>query len=180
MRDDRKIKYNLIIGILGQLIMMILGIIVPKVVMTSYGSEVNGLISSVTNIYACIAIVEAGVTAASCQALYKPFSEHRRNDINAILSATQKYFHKTGLKYLGGIIAFSTIYPILIYSEIPYHVVVAVILFNGIGNVINYFFHGPPPLTFLHIQLFLVPRYDPFYNCLKCPNHNFLSCCIPL
>jgi hypothetical protein len=58
MRDDRKIKYNLVIGILGQLIMMILGIIVPKVVMTSYGSEVNGLISSVTNIYACIAIVD--------------------------------------------------------------------------------------------------------------------------
>ena len=142
MRDDRKIKYNLVIGILGQLIMMILGIIVPKVVMTSYGSEVNGLISSVTNIYACIAIVEAGVTAASCQALYKPFSEHNRNDINAILAATHKYFHKTGLIYLGGIIAFSAIYPILIHSEIPYHVVVAVILLNGIGNVINYFFHG--------------------------------------
>jgi hypothetical protein len=110
--------------------------------MTSYGSEVNGLISSVTNIYACIAIVEAGVTAASCQALYKPFSEHKRNDINAILAATHKYFHKTGLIYLGAIIAFSTIYPILIHSEIPYYVVVAVILFSGIGNVINYFFHG--------------------------------------
>ena len=30
----------------------------------------------------------------------------------------------------------------LVHSEIPYMTIVLVILFNGIGNVINYFFHG--------------------------------------
>ena len=142
VKDGKKIRYNLIMGIAGQLIGLLLGIILPKLVITSYGSEINGLLASVTNIYAYIAIVEAGVAAASCQALYKPIAEHNRGRISAILSATNKYYHRSGMIYFLLIIAFAAFYPLLIKTEIPYYVVVLVILFNGLGNVINYFFHG--------------------------------------
>lgn len=142
MTSGKKIKKNLIIGMLGQLVTLVLGVLLPKMVITSYGSEVNGLLSSVTNIYAYIAIVEAGVAAASCQALYKPISENNQERINSILSATNKYYQRTGYIYLGLILAFSTIYPLFIRSEIPFFTVLLVILFNGLGNVINYFFHG--------------------------------------
>lgn len=142
MTSDHRIKKNLIVGSIGQLVTMILGILLPKLVITSYGSEVNGLLSSVTNIYAYIALVEAGVAAASCQALYKPITEHNQSKINAILSATNSYYHKTGYIYLSLIVGFSVLYPLLIQSEIPFFVIFLVILFNGIGNVINYFFHG--------------------------------------
>ena len=142
MTSGQKIKKNLIIGTLGQLIALVLGILLPKLVITSYGSEVNGLLSSVTNIYAYIALVEAGVAAASCQALYKPIAENDRERMNAVLSATNLYYHKTGYIYLGLIIVFSVIYPMLITTEIPFFTIVLVILFNGLGNVVNYFFHG--------------------------------------
>ena len=142
MKDDKKIQYNLIVGILSQAIILVLGIIVPKLVLVNYGSEINGLLSSITNIYSYIAIVEAGVAAASCQALYKPIAENDFKKANSIISATNKYYHKTGIIYLALILVFSIIYPILINTEIPYYVVVLVILFNGFGNVVNYFFHG--------------------------------------
>lgn len=142
MNDGKKIKYNLIVGVLGQAIALVLGVLLPKLVITSYGSEVNGLLSSVTNIYAYIALVEAGVAAASCQALYKPIAQQDRDSINAVLAATNKYYHRSGLGYLGLIVAFAVIYPILIQTEIPYYTIALVILLNGIGNVINYFFHG--------------------------------------
>lgn len=142
MRDGRKIKYNLIMGLIGQFLALLLGIVLPKLVITSYGSEVNGLLSSVTNIYACIALVEAGVAGASCQALYATLAKNNKDQVNAVLSATNRYYYRSGLVYLLCIICFSVLYPILIRSDIPYHTVVLVILFNGIGNVINYFFHG--------------------------------------
>ena len=72
MKDKSKIKYNLIVGIVGQIVSIVLGVVLPKLVMTSYGSEVNGLLSSVTNIYAYIAIVESGIAAASCRVI-SPF-----------------------------------------------------------------------------------------------------------
>ncbi|MBO5870649.1 MAG: hypothetical protein J6Q89_07870 [Clostridia bacterium] len=57
MKDGNKIKNNLLIGIGCQLLAMILGVLVPKLVLNNYGSEINGLLSSVTNIYATLHVV---------------------------------------------------------------------------------------------------------------------------
>lgn len=142
MKDTKKIKYNLIIGVLGQIVTLVLGMVVPKLVLTSYGSEVNGLISSITNIYAYIALVEAGVTAASCQALYQPIAQKNRDGINGVLSATNRYYRKTGIIYVLLIFVFSFVYPVFIDTELSFWAVSLIIFFNGIGGAINFFVHG--------------------------------------
>ena len=142
MKDGNKVRKNLIVGILGQAVSILLGVLLPRLILSNFGSEVNGLLSSVTNIYAYIAIVEAGVAAASCQALYKPISQGNKNRVNAVLSASNKYYHRTGAIYLALIFAFSILYPLFIKTDIPFATVVLIILFNGLGNVVNYFFHG--------------------------------------
>ena len=142
MRDTKKIMYNLIIGALGQIVTLLLGIVVPKLVLTNFGSDVNGLLSSITNIYAYVALVEAGITAASCQALYKPIAEHNRDDINSILSATNKYYHTIGMVYLAIVLLLSVGYPLIIKSDIPFYSVSLIVFFNGVGGVISFFIHG--------------------------------------
>ena len=142
MMNNNKVKNNLIIGIGCQIITLILGILVPKTLLDNYGSEVNGLLTSVTNIYAYIAIVEAGVAAAACQALYKSTALGDRTQTNAIMSAAHRYYRRTGFIYLCLIVAFAAIYPVFVRTEIACSTVILVILFNGLGNVVNYFFHG--------------------------------------
>lgn len=142
MKDNGKIKLNLIVGICGQGITLLLGLLVPRFILKGYGSEINGLLSSVTNIYAYIAIVEAGVAGAACQSLYGAIANGDRNRINRILSATHVYYRRTGWGYLVCILLFAAAYPLLITTDISYVTVVCVVLFNGIGNVANYFFHG--------------------------------------
>lgn len=71
MEKRKKIKYNLFWGIASELLTIVLGIIVPRLILTSYGSEVNGLLGSVTQIYSYIALLEAGIGTATVQALYK-------------------------------------------------------------------------------------------------------------
>ena len=142
MKDSKKVQYNLFMGTLGQIIAILFGIIVPRIILVNYGSEVNGLLSSITNIFAYIAIVEAGIMAASRQALYKTLSEKNQGDTNAVLSACNRYYKKTGIIYLGLVLIFSIVYPLLIHTEIPYGTITLLILLNGIGNVLTYFFHG--------------------------------------
>jgi len=142
MKDSKKIKYNLIAGMLGQVVTVVLGILLPRLVLNNFGSEINGLLSSVTNIYAYIAIVEAGVAAASCQALYRAISEKNVDQTNRVMAATNAYYHRTGIIYLGLIMLFSVVYPAVIETEISYCSVALIVLFNGIGNVVTYFFHG--------------------------------------
>lgn len=140
--EGSKIKKNVILGFSSEILSVILGILVPRLVLTSYGSEINGLLTSVTQIYSYISLLEAGIGTATVQALYKTLGQEDRTRTNAVLAATNKYYHRTGLLYLLAITLFSIIYPFIIQSNISIVTIVLVIILNGIGSVISFFFQG--------------------------------------
>ena len=133
---------NIFFGILGQVITIALGIVLPKLFIFSYGSEVNGMLSSVNNIFSYIALLEAGVGTATLQALYGPVANNHYSNINSILAATDRFYKRVGFLYLIAILVFAGVYPFCVQSEIDHIVIVLVILFIGLSNVINFFFQG--------------------------------------
>ena len=139
---SKRIFYNLFIGVLGQIITILLGLALPRFFITSFGSEINGLISSITQIYVYINLLEAGVGTATLQALYKPIASDDKKEINSILSATSAYYKKTGYLYLLSIFIFAIVYPLAFKTSIDNFTVFLVIVFSGLGGVVNYFFHG--------------------------------------
>lgn len=134
--------YNLFFGLASQLLTIILGIVVPRLILTSYGSEVNGLITTVTQIYTYIALLEAGVGITTVQALYKSIGRDNVADSNAILAATNRYYKKTGLVYLLAMALFSLLFPLCVETSLSMRTVTLIIIFNGLGSVINYLFHA--------------------------------------
>ena len=88
MNSTKKIGRNLLWGFFAELIAIVVGILVPRWTLVSYGSEINGCINSITQIYTYIALLEAGVGTVTLQALYKPTAEKNKNQINGILSST--------------------------------------------------------------------------------------------
>lgn len=140
--DVRKGVKNIVYSILGQAITMILGIVIPRLVIVSYGSEVNGLLTSVSQVIGYLALLEAGVGAAALQALYRPISDDNHDGINAIISATHRYYRRTGIIYFALTVVMSFVYPLVIKAELDYWFMAVIILICGIPNVINYFFQG--------------------------------------
>lgn len=139
---EKKIKLNFIFGILAQAISLIIGIFVPRLFIVSYGSEVNGYINSITQIFVYVALLEAGVGAAATHSLYAPVGRDDKNKINGILSATNRLYLKTAYLYLAIIVALSFIYPLIINSSLSYPIMVGIFLINGSSGVIAYFFHA--------------------------------------
>ena len=133
---------NIFWGVFGQAVAMVIGLILPRLRIVSFGSEVNGLLSSVQQVYVYFALLEAGVGATSMQALFGPVAKDDKNAINSILSATHSYYKKTGLIYLLGVCAFAIIFPFTLNSSIDKLTIVCIILLNGLGNVLAYFFQG--------------------------------------
>ena len=142
MGKGKRATYNFMFGILAQVLTVVLGVVVPRLVLTSYGSEVNGLINTVTQVYSYMGLLEAGVGLATVQALYKTISQNDRNATNRVLAATNSFYHKTGIAYLAAIVGFSILFPLIVSTEVPTVTVVLIIVFNGLGSVINYFFQG--------------------------------------
>jgi O-antigen/teichoic acid export membrane protein len=133
---------NLLIGIGSQLITIVLGIFIPRLLLVNFGSEANGLITSITQIIVYFSLLEAGVGVASLQALYKPVAKDDKISINEIMSATSNFYKKTGIVYFFAVLLLAIIYPLVITSSIDKITIMLVILFTGMGGALNYFFQG--------------------------------------
>ena len=142
MNNRTKSLKNLAYSALGEGVAVACGLLLPRLWAVSYGSEVNGLLSSLTQFLVYLYLFEAGVGAATMQTLYKPVALQDWNQINRVLSATNIYYRKTGFCYLGGILLLSIVYPFVVDSYLAYWVIVGAVFFSGIGNAVNFWFKG--------------------------------------
>lgn len=130
--------YNFIFNLLSQIITLGLGIILPRLFLINLGSDVNGLVSSVGQLYAYVGLMEAGIGATTIQALYKPIAESDKSQTNRILSAAGKYYNKIGFYYLVCVVVLSFVYPLIVKSDIPKIQIIGVVFFTGLGGAINF------------------------------------------
>lgn len=142
MQAAKKGVLNVFYGLLGQMITMCLGIAIPRLVLVSYGSQVNGLLNSVTQIFAYFSLFEAGVGVASLQALYVPVAQEDKGAVSRVLAATHQFYKKTGLLYVLAVTCLAFLYPFFVKTEISYWLIVGIILFGGLGNCLNFLYQG--------------------------------------
>ena len=133
---------NLVWGILGNIITSVVAIIIPRLFIVNYGSEINGLLASIKQIYVYLALLEVGVGDASVVALYGPIGKRDYNEANEILAATDKYYKKIGLVYATCVIGLGFIYPLLLDTTVSYITCCLVIILQGTGSVISYLVQG--------------------------------------
>ena len=138
----KKIKLNFIFSLLAQAVTLFVGIIVPRLFIINFGSEVNGYINSINQIFVYIALLEAGVGSAAVFSLYSPVGRGDRDKINGILSATHRFYTRTAWVYLGIVVALSFVYPLLVRSSLSYPLMVGIFLISGGSGVVAYFFHA--------------------------------------
>lgn len=136
----KKGLYNIIFGFSTQIIILALGIIVPRLILVGYGSETNGLLNTVTQIYSYVALLEAGIGTATIQALYKPITQNDKDEISGILIATRTYYRKITFFYFLCVIALSIVAPFAISSGLDKKIIALVFLFNGLAGVISFYY----------------------------------------
>ncbi len=142
MNRTKRGFYNLICSAFGQIVIIVLGFLLPRLFIVNYGSEINGMLNSLNQIFVYLALFEAGVGAVTLQALYMPVALDDKNKINGILSATNIYYKKTGAAYFAALLVLATIYPLMVEINMSYVKAWITILFYGLGNVIVFFFQG--------------------------------------
>lgn len=126
--------------LLLQIVTMLSGFIIPKIMIEVYGSEINGLVSSITQFISYFTLVEAGISGATVYALYKPLASRDRCKINGILVAARNFYYKSGYAFVLLTTIFSVVYPFMIETnELPLWEIGCLVLVLGVSATLDFF-----------------------------------------
>ena len=140
--NARKSSYNIVTDIVGKILLLMISIIIPKLYIDNYGSDLNGLLNSLNGIFVYLNLLEAGIGSASIQALYRPITQKDYHKINEILSATRGYYLRNGFFFLAGLVAVSLGYPSFTHSRIDFWTIVLLVILSGAPYIAKFFFQG--------------------------------------
>lgn len=136
----RKNTLNIVIGVISQLIILGMGLIVPRVILTHYGSDTNGLTNTITQIFTYMALLQAGIAQAAKNALYKPIQDGDKHQISVVLSSAKLYYKKITIIYACIVVCASLLLPFILKSNVAYWTIFFVIFFEGFTDVVSFYF----------------------------------------
>lgn len=139
---SRKIKFNLLSVVLCQIVTIAIGFLLPRLYIENFGSAVNGVLSTIKQIFTYLCLLEAGVGLATSQALLKPVATKDRSSVNEILAATKNYYIKIGCIYAAAVSLIAVIYGFFVDTGMEPMTVVALVLLNGIPSLVTFFLQG--------------------------------------
>ena len=116
MKDNNTLL-NVILCVTLQIITIISGMILPKIILENFGSELNGLASSINQFLNYISLVEGGLGSVFLAALYKPLANNDNNKLSRVVIAGKRYFISISILLVIYTFVLLIIYPRFIVSS---------------------------------------------------------------
>lgn len=135
-----KVKKNIIFGLVSQLLIMAVSIILPRLIISSYGSDLNGVTVAITQVFTYISLLQAGIGNASLNLLYKNIADESKEGISTTISATKAYFRGMVPFYIIAVVIFCIVYPLITNTTASESLLRAVIVIQGVGALVDFYF----------------------------------------
>lgn len=94
MHRKQNFILNTISSLFNQIVVILCGFILPRLILSLYGSNVNGLIQSITQFISLAGIFDAGMGVVIEACLFKPLAEFDTDEISRVLTSGQKFYYK--------------------------------------------------------------------------------------
>lgn len=106
MADSRthRAKLNIISSLGCQFITLICGLIVPRMLIGAFGSEMYGATTSIAQFLGYITLLEGGIGGVARAALYKPLAENDIQKISQVVSEIKRFFRKIAYIFIAYVI----------------------------------------------------------------------------
>lgn len=138
--NTKLVKKNVITSILYQLVTVAYGLVVPRLVLSSFGSEVNGLTSSLSQFLNYISLLEGGLSGVIMAALYKPLANMDYAKVSGVIKAADNFFKKIALIFVVYTFALATIYPFVVSTSFSWGYIFSLTIIISTSLFIQYFF----------------------------------------
>ena len=133
-------KKNLVSALVLQIITMLSGFILPRLIISTFGSEINGLVSSITQFLSFISLLEGGLGAVVLAELYKPIESNDDIQTNAILQSCQRFFSQLAIVFVIFTVTIGIGYGICMRDKYSFAYVFTLVLILSFITIVQYLF----------------------------------------
>lgn len=131
---------NIISSVVLQLITIVSQFILPKLILIYFGSDVNGLISSLNQFLNFITLMEGGITGVILANLYSPLEKKDMYKVSSILTTANKFYKKIGFIYIIYTFILGILYPLISYTDFSFTYIFVLTLILSLNLFIQYMF----------------------------------------
>ena len=133
-------KLNIVFSLLRQFVVLICGLIVPRLLLATFGSEAYGATTSIANFLSYITLLEGGIGGVARAALYKPLAEDDTRTVSIIVAEIKRFFRVIGYVYLAYVIVLAFSYKFIADVQVfDYASTVLLVLAISISTFAQYF-----------------------------------------
>ena len=132
--------YNSISPLIYQVITVICGFVLPRLILSNFGTEINGLVNSISQFLGVISFLELGVGAVVQSSLYKPLADNDNINVSKVIASADKFFRKLGYILAIYVIVMLFYYPYLVKQSFGFVFTATLILAISIRSFAQYFF----------------------------------------
>lgn len=140
MGRKKLLALNTSSSLIFQVTTIICGFILPRLILESYGSEVNGLVNSIMQFLAIISFLELGVGAVIQSSLYKPLADKDYDQISRVVASGQKFFSRLAMILLFYVLILICVYPLIVKANFGFLYTATMILVISISSFAQYYF----------------------------------------
>lgn len=136
----KRLLYNTIFSLLLQICTVICGMILPRLYLVQYGSEVNGLVHSILQFLGVISFMELGIGQVVQSALYKPLADKDHDQISRIYVSGSKYYRRIAGVLLIYVVILMMIYPFISKHNFDWWYISALVAALSVNSLVQYCF----------------------------------------
>ena len=139
MNRRKKLYLNTATALLNQIIALICGFILPRYILAYFGSDVNGLVTSITRFLSVISFLELGIGPVIQSNLYKPLADNDTDMISKIVVSAERFYRRIAYIFLIYIVVLMFVFP-SINTEYDFWFTASLLIIISISTFAQYYF----------------------------------------
>lgn len=136
----KRFLFNVITTYGSQIVSIICAFILPRLILGTYGSDVNGLLNSITKFLGLISLTDMGISVVVQASLYKPLVDKDSDGLSKVLTSAAKFYRIVTYILFAYTIVLAWLYPIVVKTGFDTLYVVGLILILSVNSISEYLF----------------------------------------
>jgi len=138
--QKKRLMINTVSSMILQITTIICGLIIPRLILRAFGSEINGLVNSITQFLGLISFMELGVGAVVETSLYKPLAEHDMEELSKVMTSARRFFRTIARILFVYVSILFFLYPVIVKNNFNWLYSSSLVLILSITAFMQYYF----------------------------------------